>query len=247
MFQHYTSKERDAESGYDYFGARYYDARIGRFLSVDRFAATEPSLSPYQYVGGNPMRFFDSNGDTIVQYGQDRAGSLGDLQEFVGQSDASRLTFAENGSLVIDQKDYVGGTNLNMDLLITMNNATQVMGYGVTDNGNALTLDANGNVYEGAIYNWSKTDRNLDIPGSHSNFDPLPEGFRGSGLTKIDKGIRFLRGNKEVERREIVGHELKEQYARTVWGLNYRVAHAIANLMYFGGISETDPITIRRK
>ncbi|MBW7843480.1 MAG: hypothetical protein H3C40_12215 [Ignavibacterium sp.] len=26
----FTSKERDVETGYDYFGARYYDSRIGR-------------------------------------------------------------------------------------------------------------------------------------------------------------------------------------------------------------------------
>ncbi len=31
----YTGKERDAESGLDYFGARYYGSNMGRFMSPD--------------------------------------------------------------------------------------------------------------------------------------------------------------------------------------------------------------------
>jgi RHS repeat-associated protein len=58
----YTGKERDAESGYDCFGARYYDARIGRFLSVDHHLSSYPSLSPYCYVGNNPIGFVDPTG-----------------------------------------------------------------------------------------------------------------------------------------------------------------------------------------
>ncbi|MHB8889968.1 MAG: RHS repeat-associated core domain-containing protein [Acidobacteriaceae bacterium] len=37
MFSHFrfTGKERDAESGLDYFGARYYSSAMGRFMSPD--------------------------------------------------------------------------------------------------------------------------------------------------------------------------------------------------------------------
>ena len=58
----YTGKERDAETSYDYFGARYYDGRIGRFLSVDPLAARFPSWSAYHYSYGNPLRFKDPTG-----------------------------------------------------------------------------------------------------------------------------------------------------------------------------------------
>jgi RHS repeat-associated protein len=68
----YTGKERDAESGLDYFGARYYGSTMGRWLSPDwssnpvsiPFARLDnpQTLNLYSYVGNNPLRRFDSNG-----------------------------------------------------------------------------------------------------------------------------------------------------------------------------------------
>lgn len=58
----FTSKERDAESGYDYFGARYYDSRIGRWMSVDPMKEKFPSWSPYVYALDNSIRNDDPNG-----------------------------------------------------------------------------------------------------------------------------------------------------------------------------------------
>ncbi len=45
----FTGKERDAESGLDYFGARYYGNILGRFISAD-WSAT-PAAVPYADVG----------------------------------------------------------------------------------------------------------------------------------------------------------------------------------------------------
>ena len=48
----FTGKERDSETGFSYFGARYYDSDIlTGWLSVDPMADKYPSLSPYAYCG----------------------------------------------------------------------------------------------------------------------------------------------------------------------------------------------------
>jgi len=69
---HYTGKERDAESGLDYFGARYYASTMGRFLSPDWNDAPDEipyanlddpqTLNLYSYVGNNPLGRFDPTG-----------------------------------------------------------------------------------------------------------------------------------------------------------------------------------------
>jgi RHS repeat-associated protein len=71
----FTCKERDAESGNDYFGARYYASSMGRWLSPDWSAKVMPvpyakldnpqSLNLYAYVGNNPLIHVDADGHII--------------------------------------------------------------------------------------------------------------------------------------------------------------------------------------
>ena len=62
----FTGKELDAETGYSYFGARYYDSGIPNiFLSVDPMSDKYPSISPYAYCAWNPVKLVDPNGMEI--------------------------------------------------------------------------------------------------------------------------------------------------------------------------------------
>jgi len=85
-----TGKERDAESGLDYFGARYYGSALGRFTSPDEFKGgfenlngtpafspgpigyadlTDPqTLNMYVYTRNNPLRYIDPDGHDIWDY-----------------------------------------------------------------------------------------------------------------------------------------------------------------------------------
>jgi len=60
----FTGKELDDQSGLNYFGARYYDSNIGRFLGVDPVSGQPP----YQYVANNPMNYIDPDGKRIRFY-----------------------------------------------------------------------------------------------------------------------------------------------------------------------------------
>jgi RHS repeat-associated protein len=69
---HFNGKERDTESGLDYFGARYYGSSMGRFMSPDWSAKQEPvpslkldnpqTLNLYSYVQNNPLSQRDFDG-----------------------------------------------------------------------------------------------------------------------------------------------------------------------------------------
>jgi len=76
--QQFTQKERDTETGLDYFEARYYRSAQGRFTSADSFAGsiTNPqSLNLYSYVLGNPLRFKDPSGHLAV-------GGISDIEDW---------------------------------------------------------------------------------------------------------------------------------------------------------------------
>lgn len=66
----FNSMEKDDEikgSGNSYdFGARIYDPRTNRWLSLDPLAREYPSLSDYSFVANNPIFYIDPTGEKIV-------------------------------------------------------------------------------------------------------------------------------------------------------------------------------------
>ena len=70
----FTGKEKDEETGYSYFGARYLDAALlTSWFSVDPMSDKYPSLSPYNYCAWNPMKLVDPDGCAFGDY-YDRNG-----------------------------------------------------------------------------------------------------------------------------------------------------------------------------
>ncbi|MDR1345424.1 MAG: hypothetical protein LBK03_01800 [Bacteroidales bacterium] len=58
----FSGKEKDEESGYSYFGARYYNSDLGIWLSPDPLSDQAPHQTPYAYCSNNPINRFDPNG-----------------------------------------------------------------------------------------------------------------------------------------------------------------------------------------
>lgn len=122
--EQFTGKERDIEIGLDYFGARYYNADIGRWTSTDRFGSIYPSLSLYQYTANNPIFFVDINGDSM------------DVSQ-VQEKDKSNGTYYMN-NIIDDLSEQTG-------LSYTITPGGQLT-YATDDQGNAIiSKDANGN------------------------------------------------------------------------------------------------------
>ena len=110
----YNGKELDSKGGLDWYdyGARMYDAALGRFMKTDRFSEKYVSLSPYQYGANNPVNNIDVNGDsiTVLNYGYIRKQHMAILI----QNDAGEWQyFSVNGDNVYVSGEFSGGRKFN--------------------------------------------------------------------------------------------------------------------------------------
>jgi RHS repeat-associated protein len=138
----FTGKERDTESGLDYFGARYYASNMGRWMSPDWASdpqsvpyasyANPQSLNLYSYVLNNPLSHTDADGH-CDQNGQNCstwdhiAGAVGGLLNVVpmtlnipNRNDLGRnIDFSKQsdreaiGNALINHVRQTGGCDVN--------------------------------------------------------------------------------------------------------------------------------------
>jgi RHS repeat-associated protein len=101
----FTGKERDVESGLDYFGARYYRADLGRFTTVDPVGISPLHMvnpqrfNRYGYAVGNPFTFIDPDvRDAIVVNFSQGGGGYGHQGVIVVRSNGS-ATFSDYGPI----------------------------------------------------------------------------------------------------------------------------------------------------
>ena len=124
----FTGKERDAETGFGYFGARYMDHELmTMWLSVDPLADKYPNISPYNYCMWNPMKLVDPDGNDVVAsddwYKNKETGAVfwreghaesitlnGDTYDNIGESysylmaDGQHVNYFQNCPLTIGQE-----------------------------------------------------------------------------------------------------------------------------------------------
>ena len=103
-----SGKEKDSETGYHYFGARYYNSDLSLWLSVDPMSDKYPSLSPYNYCAWNPLKIVDPDGMDVSDH-IDEKGYLivhyddGDNSVYVHKNGTSLLQ-------INNQREILGNT-----------------------------------------------------------------------------------------------------------------------------------------
>jgi len=109
----FTSKELDEETGLYYFGARYYEPRMSRWISADNYIANGKylplgnnkklsgmggvfntiNLDAYHYAGQNPVKFLDPDGNETKSY-----GLFGDIGFIVGTGCSIQMIIDDDGN-----------------------------------------------------------------------------------------------------------------------------------------------------
>jgi len=164
----FTGKKRDAETGIDYFGARYYSSAMGRFLSPDWSAKEEPvpyaklddpqSLNLYAYVENNPLARDDLDGHAFG------------LDDLVGA-----VAGAAVGALVEVGKDLLTGQKITTGAVVGAAAGGALFGEGVVNapetlGGSVVAAAALKGAVQGAVSN--AVQQGVDIAtGEQKNFN----------------------------------------------------------------------------
>jgi RHS repeat-associated protein len=104
--QKFTSKERDNETGLDYFVHRYYASTNGRFTSVDPVKLTlqrvqnPQMLNLYAYTINNPLRYTDPDGKDVFLNNETKGGRRKALLSIM-----ANLTVAEQRNIGVRKND----------------------------------------------------------------------------------------------------------------------------------------------
>jgi RHS repeat-associated protein len=103
-----SGKERDAETGLDYFGARYYSGAQGRFSSPDPLLNSGRPDNPqswnrYIYVSNNPLKYIDPTG--LFEWDATLGGSLNDDE--LRRSAGKNRNLRRQANSIIDQRNAI--------------------------------------------------------------------------------------------------------------------------------------------
>ena len=175
--QHFTGKERDSESGNDYFGARYYASSMGRFMSPDWSAKEDPvpyaklddpqSLNLYSYVGNNPLGKVDKDGHVA---GVDDAVVVGAVGFLGAVAIYEAWAHTPSGQRTLDNLATAAKENFNSNLSAAKDAVTSVFSKSSSPEPSA-TPAAGEKETQPLVGNNPKeagSRTNTDLPGGHS-------------------------------------------------------------------------------
>jgi RHS repeat-associated protein len=202
--QKFTQKERDVETGLDYFGARYYASTQGRFTSADPLMASGSTVDPqtwnrYSYSYNNPLRFTDPSGMLAGDYLENETGKYLGTD---GQADGKyyAVTDEKEAKQIADTNKKGGTTSLAsvtsaVDVTSGGYGVRQAIGDAVVRSNSPSGLDKEGGFHEEAV-TWGPDANGVErpisaAPGPYS--DPLVDDHAqvapSNFANKADEGV----------------------------------------------------------
>ena len=136
----FSGKEKDVETGYGYFGARYYDSGLSIWLSVDPMSDKYPSMSPYNYCANNPVILVDPDGREIDEAAGPKDPPLKSWLKY-SQNNTSDVKppYADPQSSQQGNTTSQFGNSTPTNNSFLFSNTMNVIGYGLTGAGVATS------------------------------------------------------------------------------------------------------------
>ncbi len=105
----YTGRELDAETGQNYYRARYYDPQVGEFLSEDPIGFAGEDVNLYRYVANSPINGIDPTGNLVIQpptggigaFFKTIVGVVGSAAESISLASVAGATFIAGGIVLL--------------------------------------------------------------------------------------------------------------------------------------------------
>jgi RHS repeat-associated protein len=108
----FSAKEKDTETGYSYFGARYYSPELSVWLGIDPLSDKFANWNTYAYCFASPVRFRDFWGLEGVD--QETANS-GKAKNGDTYTDKSGNTFVNQGGMWVSQALVAENTEIGSE------------------------------------------------------------------------------------------------------------------------------------
>jgi RHS repeat-associated protein len=226
----FSGKEKDEETGYNYFGARYYDSGLSVWLSVDPKAGKYLSYTPYCFALNRPIVFSDPNGQgAIIRIFGWTISINGTAYLYPGNNvDEQEIHSALNGLSQASQHIKSGTSTYTLNHKNNIQNVyvrKRLNDRQLLDKG-TMTIDINFRV---RVISKAEAEQRINTAGPADNFfevsKDLPSGTQGYGKPGYNIGYLALDALKDntllADGTPYGVAVMLEEFAHTYIGMNY--------------------------
>jgi RHS repeat-associated protein len=196
----FSGKEKDVETGYGYFGARYYDSGLSIWLSVDPMSDKYPSMSPYNYCGNNPIILVDPDGRLLKL-----SGLLAETVYNIMVATNPNIQFSKNDGVVTA---VIKRNSKGKELKLTKNE--QKVFNAINDQSVEINLECT---------NWKMKDIDGNMLNATNGGVFLGNKLEGN-IMKAMQGINLENAGKYIDASDfgtLINHEITEAHQGAIY------------------------------